>query len=139
MLKLQKIRAFALGVIACTLFPAQCFADDLMVLATAESMQVLEQLAPVYEKATGKRVRLHFTSADALRKPLRAAAQFDVVILPASVVGAATRANGLALVERTDIARYGMGIAIKAGAATGGQRRAIARAAAGCKGHRGGA
>jgi molybdate transport system substrate-binding protein len=116
--------ALALGIVACLLHPVSCLAGDLMVLATVDEMEVLEELAPAYEKLSGQRVHLYLTTADALRPPLLAAARFDVAILPASMVSAARRANQLTPDGHVDIARYGMGIAAKAGAAPAPVRNA---------------
>jgi len=108
-----KIHPLLLCCIVGLLHAAPAPAAELTVLSTPEARDALEQLAPAYEKSAGHRLRLTFAPAAELQQRITAGARFDVAILPAPVVTTLSRPPLLR--ERRDLARAGMGVAVRAG------------------------
>jgi molybdate transport system substrate-binding protein len=94
-----------------------CRAADLLVLSDVEAMELVEALAPGFEKASGHRLHLTFANEADWQARLRTGEHFDIAILPAPALAALARADARLLREVTGIARAGMGIAVRAGAA----------------------
>jgi len=108
-----KLHALLLGCIACLLHGASTRAADLTVLSTPEARAALEQIAPAYEKSAGHRLRLTFALAAEMQQRIAAGARFDVAILPTNLL--TTRSHPPLLREARDLARAGMGLALRPG------------------------
>jgi molybdate transport system substrate-binding protein len=99
------------------LYAMPCRAADLLVLSDVEAMELVEALAPGFEKASGHRLHLTFADETDWQARLRTGEHFDIAILPAPALAALVRADARLLREVTGIARAGMGIAARADAA----------------------
>jgi molybdate transport system substrate-binding protein len=90
-------------------------AGAIKVLSTNGVKALVEELAPRFERATGRRIVVTFASAAALTKEIEAGAMFDLAILTASAVDDLAR-QGRLTGPGAGIARSGVGIAVRAGA-----------------------
>lgn len=77
---------------------------------------VLSVLGPQFEQASGVRLVIRFDTANVLKDKILAGEAFDLAILTGPVVDELTKAGKIAVGSRADIARSGVGVAIRAGA-----------------------
>ena len=106
-------------VAAAAVVLAQTFAAgaaEIRVLSAGGMRPVLDELAPQFERASGHKVALRFVGGAVLKQEVDAGAAFDVVIAQASVLEDFIKAGKVAAATRTDIARAGAGVGVRAGA-----------------------
>lgn len=77
----------------------------------------LDQIGPRFERATGHQLAISYAPSDPLRKRIEAGEPFDVVLIFPNIVDDLIRQGKVAAGTRTDIARAGLGLAVKKGAA----------------------
>jgi len=96
--------------------PTAALAETIKVLTTGAFKQVVVALVPAFEARTGHKVDVQNDTAGALSKRIAAGEAFDVVVLtPGGLKPLA--ANGTVVGESVvDLARVGVGVAVKAGA-----------------------
>src|SRR5438094_2086430 len=90
-------------------------AAEVKVLTAAAVRSIVTELAKAYETETGNTVMLTFGTVGVVRQKL-ASDPADVVIMSDTALDDAIARGGVAADSRTDIARTGMGIAVRAGA-----------------------
>lgn len=95
---------------------AVAYAGEIKVLSTSGMRSVVEELAPQFERTTGHKLNLLFGTTSALRKQIEAGETFDVAIFGASFIDDLITQGKLRADTRTDVARSGIGIAVRAGA-----------------------
>jgi len=93
--------------------PAQ--AAEVKVLSAGAVRSIVTELAKAYETETGNTVTLAFGTVGLVRQKL-ATDPVDVVIMSDTALDDAIAKGGVAADSRTDIARTGMGIAVREGA-----------------------
>jgi molybdate transport system substrate-binding protein len=91
-------------------------AAEIKVLTAGAMRGVVDTLLPDFEKATGHKVTVDNATAGVLAKRIEEGEAFDVAIVTAVVVDSLAGKGKLAAGSRTDLARVGMGVAVKAGA-----------------------
>jgi len=91
-------------------------AGEITVLSTRGMRSVVEELAPQFERTTGHKLNLTFGTTSALRRQIEAGEPFDVAILGAPFIDDLITQGKLRADTRTDVARSGIGIAVRAGA-----------------------
>lgn len=77
----------------------------------------LDQIAPQFERATGHRLVVRYAPSEPLRKQIDAGEPFDVVLIFPNVVDDLIRQGKISAGTRVDIARAGLGLAVRKGAA----------------------
>jgi len=85
----------------------------LKVLSSNGVSGALATLGPLFERATGHRLDVHYDTANALAERIRGGARGDVAIVTAPVMEALAR-DGVTLAARL-LARSGAGVAVRAG------------------------
>jgi molybdate transport system substrate-binding protein len=95
---------------------AVAHAGEIKVLSTSGMRAVTEELTPPFERTTGHTLHLTFGSTSALRSQIEAGEPFDVAILGAPFIDALIKEGRLRADTRTDVARSGIGIAVRTGA-----------------------
>jgi molybdate transport system substrate-binding protein len=90
---------------------------DLKVLSTHAVEGVLCELAPYYERATGVRPTFDYEPANAIRRRIENGIAFDVAIVTRPVIDSLIVQNKVRRENCTDIARSGLGLAVRKGAA----------------------
>jgi len=94
----------------------QSLAADLQVYSSGAPAQVAESLAARFRDATGHRVVLTSATIGEMQRRLAAGEKPDAIILPAPAIEALDKAGSLAAGSRIDLARVGVGVAVRAGA-----------------------
>jgi len=113
----RRCRAFAHPAItALALATPPSFAADLHVYSSGAPAQVAQNLAARFLAATGHRVVLTSATIGEMQRRLAAGEKPDVIILPAPAIEALDKAGRLAAGSRFDLARVGVGVAVRAGA-----------------------
>jgi molybdate transport system substrate-binding protein len=92
-------------------------AEDIKVLSAGGIRPPLEQLIPQFEQATKHKVAIKFVGGPVVKSEIDAGGAFDLVIAPPEVLDDLVKAGKLAAGSRADIARAGVGVGVRAGAA----------------------
>jgi len=108
--------AVGLGLCVVVASGAGARAGEVKVLSTIGVRSVVEELAPQYEQKTGNKLAITFGIANDLKRQIEAGEAFDLAILTAVVADDMIKQGKLVGATRTDVARGGIGIAVKAGA-----------------------
>src|SRR6476620_5752066 len=90
---------------------------DIKVFSTHAVQEVLRELGPAFERASGVRLAISYDPANALKHKIEAGAVFDVAIVTRAVIDALAKQRKIVHESCTDIARSGLGIAVRKGAA----------------------
>ena len=91
-------------------------AAEIKVLSAGAMRGVVDALLPEFETQTGHKVTVENATAGVLAKRIEGGEPFDVAIITAVVVDSLTGKAKLAAGSRVDLAKVGMGVAVKAGA-----------------------
>lgn len=86
------------------------------VVATPGIRGAYEELVPQFEKQSGQRVSTSWIGTAELRKRLHAG-DFDAILAPTDLIDELDEKAGLMAGSRVDVARSGIGIAVRAGLA----------------------
>ncbi len=105
-------------VIALTalLAPMMASAAEIKVISSVGMKAALEELQPQFERATGHRLAITFGIAVPLKRQIDAGETFDVVVLTPALVGDLIKEGKVAPGTSADIAKAGLGVAIRKGA-----------------------
>ena len=104
---------FALAAIMAT---GPAVAADIKVLASPGVREAYNELIPQFEKASGHHVITTWDGVVNVTKRVAEGESADIVILPAAQIDELTRKGKLVAGSRIDVAKSGVGVAIKAGA-----------------------
>ena len=96
---------------------AMARAERITVLSSNGFRAVLQELAPQFEKATGHQVVINFSVAAELKKRIDGGEAFDLAILTPALIDDLIKQGTVVSTSRTVLARTGMAIAIRRGAA----------------------
>ena len=101
------------------LFPGKAPAQsaDLRVFTSDGMKPAVEALVPQIEHSIARKLAPHFDASKTLRDEILSGAPFDVAILTSDVVDELVKQGKIAPATRTDLARTGMGVGIRTGAA----------------------
>jgi molybdate transport system substrate-binding protein len=110
-------RTAALLVALLVFAQANADAAEITILCSNGLKAVMEELVPQFERATKHRVAIKYGLAAALKRQIDAGERFDVAVLTPPLVDELIKTGKIAGESRTVIARAGMGLAIRAGAA----------------------
>src|SRR5438105_1741715 len=91
-------------------------AGGIKVFCTTALNKAMEELAPQFERAGGRKLALTFASAASLAKRVAEGEDADVAIVSAAAVDDLIKQGRMAEGSRVDIAKSGMGVAVRAGA-----------------------
>ena len=90
---------------------------DLTVLSTHAVEDVLRELGPAFERASGVTLRIDYDPANVLKRRIEDGTAFDVAIVTRPVMDALVGQGRVSRETCTDIARSGLGVAVRKGAA----------------------
>ena len=91
-------------------------ADDIKVLASAAMQDIGHELLPQFEKSSGHKVTVTWTGTVRIKERIEAGEAFDLVLFGAPEVDKYIADGKLVAGSRVDLARSGVGVAVKAGA-----------------------
>jgi molybdate transport system substrate-binding protein len=109
--------ARGLAVATMLTWPVAAQAADIKVLCSNGFKAVMEELAPQFERATHHKVVVRYGLAVKLAQEIQAGEAFDLAILTPGAIDDLIKAHKVAPDSRTILARSGLGIVIRAGAA----------------------
>src|SRR5437763_552589 len=89
-------------------------AAEIKVIASNAVREPYHELVPVFEKASGHKVTIDWGGTVDIVKRVGAGEVADIVIIPAARIDDFVRQGMLA--DRLDVARSGVGVAVRAGA-----------------------
>ena len=90
---------------------------DIKVLSTHAVEEVLRELGPSFEHASGARLMIDYDPANALKRKIEDGVAFDVAIVTRPVIDALAEQGKVVRESCVDIGRSGLGIAVRKGAA----------------------
>ncbi len=100
-----------------TLFAgAAAHAAEIKLTCTHALKAVSLELVPQFERASGHKVTMRFDVVGSIKRQIEAGDVFDVACLSPAMVTDLTKQGKLALGKSADMARAGMGLAVRAGA-----------------------
>ena len=103
-------------IAACVLLaPAAAHADEIKLLASGALDEIGHALVPQFEKTSGHKVTVTWSSTVKIKEKIAAGEVFDLVIVPAADVDKFIAEGKMAAGSRVDIAKSGVGVAVKAG------------------------
>jgi molybdate transport system substrate-binding protein len=94
--------------------PAQ--GTELLVVVSDGMKPSVEELVPQIEHSIGRKLTTQFNSSKALREKIQSGEPVDVAILTSDIIDDLIKQGKIAAGTRTDIARTGMGVGVRAGA-----------------------
>lgn len=107
----------ALILLSLSLIPARTDAAVITILSSNGFRAVLQELAPQFEKATGNQLAITFSVAAELKKRIDGGEPFDLAILTPALMDDLIKQGTVVRESRTALARTGMAIAVRRGAA----------------------
>ena len=118
--KTQKVllarRAASTLAAALLLLTPLAYADDIKVIASAAFKEAYLELVPAFEKASGHKVITIWAGGVDIVKRIEGGELVDVVIIARPPVEALIKQGKLAAGSRVDLAKSGVGVAVRAGA-----------------------
>jgi len=125
MARTRLARAIAVSALALLAVPlglaagaAVAAAAEIRVLSTVALKAALdEELLPQFERSAENKVIIKYDAAAALKKQIDGGEAFDVAILTPALIDDLIKQNKLEAGSRTNLARTGVGVAIRQGAA----------------------
>ncbi len=91
-------------------------AVEIRVLSTHAALDVLNELGPKFERATGHRLAFGYDPAKAVKRQIENGAAFDVAIVTRPVFDDLVAQGKILPETRADIGRSGLGMAVRKGA-----------------------
>jgi molybdate transport system substrate-binding protein len=89
---------------------------DIRVLSTHAVLDVLNEIGPKFERATGNRLSIGYNPAKAVKRQIENGAAFDVAIVTRPVFDDLATQGKILPETRADIGRSGLGVAVRKGA-----------------------
>ncbi len=94
--------------------PAQ--GKEILLVVSDGVKPSVEELVPQIEHAIGRKLTMQFNSSKALKDKIQSGEPFDVAILTSEIIDDLIKQGKIAPGSRTNIARTGMGVGVRAGA-----------------------
>ena len=101
---------------SCMLAASAVNAAEVTVIASTAMREVMDELVPMFERASGHKVAIAFLSGSVLPVKLKDGAQADVVVTTPATIDDLVAAGRVVPNSRVDFVRSGAGVAVRAGA-----------------------
>lgn len=108
--------AAGLVILAMLTQPGAAHAAEIKILCSNGIKAVMEELIPQFEQATKHKIVITYGLSAALKRQIEAGEAFDMAVLTPALVDDLIKQGKIAGDTRTELARVGMAIAIRAGA-----------------------
>jgi molybdate transport system substrate-binding protein len=109
-------RRIAFFVLAC-LIASESHADELKIMSPVALKPVLTSIAEAFEKSSGDRIEFVWSESGKINADIASGTPFTIAVLTPNFVEALTKQGKLDAATRTPVARSGIGVAIRKGAA----------------------
>ena len=110
------MRAISIIAAGASVLSAAVSAAEINVISTQATQEAYLELVAQFEKASGHRLKIEYGSTGPLKAQIEKGQPFDVAIVGVETIDELLKSGKLASGSRVDIARSGMGIAIRKGA-----------------------
>lgn len=107
------LRCFVLVVLQLVSLGARA---DLSIISSTGVSSIMQELIPAFERESGHRVNISYNTSNIIMDRLKRGERADLVILTAPLIDSLTQQGRLQAGTRTDMAKSGIGVAVKAGA-----------------------
>ena len=91
-------------------------AAEIRVLSTHAALEVLSELGPRFERASGHTLSFSYDPANVIKRQIESGAAFDVAIITRSAIDELTKEGKILPDTRATIGRSGLGVAVRKGA-----------------------
>jgi len=108
--------AAAAGCLSAVLIGSVVNAAEITVIASTAMREVMEELVPMFERASGHKVTVSFLSGAVLPGKVKDGAQADLVVTTPATIDDLVAAGKVVANTRADFVRSGAGVAVRAGA-----------------------
>jgi molybdate transport system substrate-binding protein len=98
------------------LSPIMAEAAEIKVISTQATEETYKELVPQFEKASGHKVATVFNGTLNVNKRLADGESYDLIIMSANSIDEHLKSGKIVAGSRVDLARSGVGVAVKAGA-----------------------
>jgi molybdate transport system substrate-binding protein len=98
------------------LLPGIAGAAEIKVLSTQATEEAYRELVSQFEKASGHKVTTIFTGTLDVQKRIAAGEAYDLIVMAGAAIDDFIKAGKIVPGSRVDLARSGVGVAVKAGA-----------------------
>jgi molybdate transport system substrate-binding protein len=98
------------------LLSGACVAAEIKVLSTQATEEAYRELVPQFEKESGHKVTTVFTGTLDVQKRIAAGETYDIIIMAAPAIDDYVRDGKIVAGSRIDLAKSGVGVAVRAGA-----------------------
>ncbi len=112
----RRLAGLLIGLLSVATAAHPASAADIKVLTAGAMRGVLVELLPHFEKDTGHKVTLDNATAGTLAKRIEGGEAFDVAVITPKVIDTLAEKGKIAPGTRVDVAKVGIGVAVKAGA-----------------------
>jgi len=113
----MKKRFFAIvGMLLFAAFGAAPADPPLHVLASNGVKAVIDELRPAAVRAVGRPLAIEYDTSSSVKKRIESGDAFEVAILTSDVIDDLANAGKISPANRTEIARCGIGVGVRAGA-----------------------
>src|SRR5262245_52631502 len=110
------IKIAAAGCMGAMMTTATATAAEINVIASTAMREVLEELGPMFERATGHKVTVTFLSGAVLPVRLKEGARADLVVTTPETVDDLVKAEKVVPGSAREFVRSAAGVAVRAGA-----------------------
>lgn len=104
------------GSLGAMLVGSAVSAAEIAVVASTAMREVMEELVPMFERASGHKVAISFLSGAVLPVKMKEGVQADVVVTTPATIDDLVAAGKVVANTRVDFVRSGAGVAVRAGA-----------------------
>jgi molybdate transport system substrate-binding protein len=104
------------AAVGALLFPGAAGAVEIKVLSTQAPEQAYRELVPQFEKTSGHTVTTIFTGTLDVQKRIAAGESYDLIIMAGPAIDDFIKSGKIVPGSRVNIARSGVGVAVRAGA-----------------------
>jgi len=106
----------AAAALAIALISVGAAAAEITFICSNALKSVMEELQPRFEKASGHRLHVTFGTTGPLQAQIEKGASLDVAVLGPAAIDELIKQGRLTAASRADVARSGLGVAIRKGA-----------------------
>lgn len=112
-----KISAAAMVACFCMIIGAStATAAEITVLCSTAMKEVMLELIPAFERTSGHKIAISYETSNGILEKIKGGASADLVILTAEAIDDLTRRGNVTTGSRVDLARSGVGVAVRSGA-----------------------
>jgi molybdate transport system substrate-binding protein len=106
----------SIGIIVAMALTNVGSAAEVKVLSTHAALEVLSELGPQFERATGNTLSFSYDPANVIKREIENGATFDVVLITRSAIDDLTKQGKILPDTPVNIGRSGLGMAVRKGA-----------------------